>query len=25
LIDYAKEGAFVKPQPQQAMPQGQGF
>lgn len=25
LIDYAKEGAFVKPQPQTAMPQGQGF
>lgn len=25
LIDYAKDGAFVKPQPQQAMPQGQGF
>ncbi|MFN5877686.1 MAG: FKBP-type peptidyl-prolyl cis-trans isomerase [Flavobacteriales bacterium] len=25
LIDYAKEGTFVKPQPQTAMPQGQGF
>lgn len=25
LIDYAKEGSFVKPEPQQAMPQGQGF
>lgn len=25
LIDYAKEGTFVKPEPQQAMPQGQGF
>lgn len=25
LIDYAKEGDFVKPEPQQAMPQGQGF
>jgi len=25
LIDYAKEGTFVKPQPQAAMPQGQGF
>lgn len=25
LIDYAKEGSFVKPQPQTAIPQGQGF
>lgn len=25
LVDYAKEGSFVKPQPQTAIPQGQGF
>jgi len=25
LVDFAKEGEFVKPQPQQTMPQGQGF
>lgn len=25
LVDYAKEGTFVKPQPQQNIPQGQGF
>lgn len=25
LVDYGKEGSFVKPEPQQAMPQGQGF